>query len=106
MIEPLTDALARKTIEIYVCSMCWGDLEIHPDPIEQDKNYVVCEQHQEETRGYVTRYYADRRRNDSEFEKLDVVCLLRRMGILPPLTHTALRPGETGEQRNIRELGF
>lgn len=100
MIQPLTDVMARKTVKRYVCSMCWGELEIHPDPLETDKNYVVCKTHQEETRGYVTRFYVNRRRNESAFEKMDAENLLRRLGIIEnPLAGKS-------ERELLKEIGF
>lgn len=100
MLEPMSDTLARKTVKRYVCSMCWGALEIHPDPIDPEKNYVFCEKHQEETRGYVTRYFADRRRNESAFEKMDAENLLRRMGVIEnPLAGKS-------QQELLKEIGY
>ena len=98
--EPLTEALARKTVKLYVCSACWGELEKRRDPLEPELFYVTCIQCQIETKGYVTKYFVERRRNDNEFEKMDATNLLRRMGIIEnPLA------GKT-EKDLLQDIGF
>ena len=81
--EPLTEALARKTVKRYACSICWGELEMLP-AIEKENGwyYVTCKKCRDETRGYVTQYFVNRRRGESEFEKLNVVHLMRKLGYL------------------------
>ena len=98
--EPLTEELARKTVKLYVCSACWGDLETRRDPLDDELFYVTCVKCQIETKGYVTKYFVERRRNDNEFEKMDAESLLRRMGIIEnPLA------GKT-EKDLLHELGY
>ena len=83
--ESLNEELARTTVKWYVCSNCWGELKLHPDLRENRKYFVLCQKCWDETKGYVTQYFANRRRNESEFERRDVVRLLRKLEILPSL---------------------
>lgn len=81
--EALNESLARKTVKRYACSICWGELEMFP-AMDKDNGfyYVTCKKCQEETRGYVTQYYVNRRRGESEFEKVNVTTLLRKLGYI------------------------
>jgi predicted amidophosphoribosyltransferase len=81
--EALNQELATKTVKNYCCSNCWGELEIAPDLRENGMYFVICPKCQEETKGYVTKYFANQRRNESEFEKRDAVRLLQKLDILP-----------------------
>jgi hypothetical protein len=80
--EPIHILLVRKTINLYVCSNCWGDLVEVVDPTNTQRSFVLCERCGEDTKGYVTRYYADRRREDSMQEKFVVEKLLQNIGVL------------------------
>lgn len=81
--EALNEQLARKTVSRYVCSICWGDLELRPAiHLENGWYFAVCKKCQDETRGYVTKYFVNRRRGESEFEKVNVTHLLRHLGII------------------------
>ena len=81
--ESLDAELARKTVKHYACSNCWGDLEIRPDITKPEMYFVVCQKCGDETKGYVTKYFVNRRRGESEFEKRDVNKLLIKTGIIP-----------------------
>jgi type IV secretory pathway VirB4 component len=98
--EALTSEIARKTVKNYCCSNCWGDLEITTDMRENDMYFVICQKCQDETKGYVTKYFANQRRNQSEFEKRDVTRLLQKLEIIPNP-----RKGMTREDM-IKELGY
>jgi len=81
--DALNEQLARKTIKRYACSICWGELELRPAiHLEGNFYFVVCKKCQDDTRGYVTQYFVNRRRGESEFEKLNVTILMRRLGYL------------------------
>lgn len=97
--ESLNEELARKTVNCFACSNCWGELELTPDLRENGMYFVVCRSCKDETRGYVTQYFVNRRRSDSEFEKRDVTILLRTLGILE-------RPPRKSVEQNLKELGF
>jgi len=80
-LEPMNLELARRTAKWYVCSRCWGDLTMK----EQDGGAVVeCVNCQEETYGYVTRHWTERRRNTDHFDCVEVTRMLERIGVLPP----------------------
>jgi hypothetical protein len=103
--EALTSELAHKTVKNYSCSNCWGDLEIVSDMRGHNMYFVICPKCKDDTKGYITKYFVNQRRAESEFEKRDVVRLLQKLEILPK-TQTPLLQGETRQQANIRELGF
>ena len=90
---------AHKTRKRYACSVCWGELELVPDLSDRDKWFVLCKRCKDETRGYVTLYFVNRRRGESVGEEHQVTRLLQTCGILPkPEKHTV------GE--NMKALGF
>ena len=98
MLELLDDRMAELTIRDYVCSNCWGHLQKWP---EEDRMWlVICHRCGEETKGYVTRYYAEGRRSESFAEKCETRLLLESMGII----HNELS-GMT-EEELLAELGF
>ena len=80
MPELLDDGMASLTLRDYVCSNCWGHLVAIP--AEGRKWRVECAKCGNETKGYVTKFYAQRRQSESIGDKLDVQINLR--GILPP----------------------
>lgn len=99
--EPLNEALARKTVKRYACSICWGELELRP-AIHLDNGwyFVVCKKCQDETRGYVTQFFVNRRRGESEFEKVNVTHLMQKLGLIE-------NPLKGKNQKElIKELGF
>lgn len=98
--ESMDAELARKTVKDYCCSNCWGDLELTPDLRGNGLYFAVCSKCKDETKGYVTRYFANRRRTESEFELRDATRLLQEIGIMPNPN-----AGKTREQL-LKELGF
>jgi len=90
---------ASETVNKYVCSACWGDLETVRDPRDVTKYFVLCRKCKDETRGYVTKFYANRRRGESESEKLEAVKLLRSIGVLE-------KPAPKSIEQLKNELGF
>jgi hypothetical protein len=99
--EALTAELAEKTVKNYACSNCWGDLELTPDMRENDMYFVICKKCQDETKGYVTKWFVHKRRVESEFEARDVTRLLRKAGII-----SDPRPLPKSRELNLKELGF
>lgn len=98
--EPLNFELARKTIKRYVCSNCWGELEMTPDPEHEGMYQVTCMKCKDETKGYVSQHFVERRRAESEFEERDAIHLLRKVNILPD-------PMAGKSQADLlKELGF
>lgn len=97
--ESLDLVYAHQTVKKYVCSACWGDLEVVCDPRDINKFFVLCQKCKEETRGYVTKFYAERRRSDSIGEKIEATKLLRSIGVLE-------KPAPKSKEQLIHELGF
>lgn len=99
--DALNETMARKTVKRYACSLCWGELEMRSAiHLENGFYFVVCKKCQDETRGYVTQYFVNRRRGESEFEKGDVTRLLIKLGFAEnPLK------GKTRADL-LKELGF
>lgn len=90
---------ATMTVNKYVCATCWGDLETVRDPRDVTKHFVLCRKCKEETRGYVTKYFANRRRSESEGEKIEATKLLRSIGVLP-------KPEKKSIEELKNSLGF
>jgi hypothetical protein len=91
---------ATKTRKRYACSICWGELELVPDMRESGKYFVLCSKCKDETRGYVTQYFVERRRGESEGEKVNVTRWMMRAGILPnPLA-------DVTREELIKQLGY
>lgn len=65
-----------------------------------DKFVVICKKCGDETKGYVTQYYVNRRRAESEFEEVSARHLLQKLEIIPN-PHA----GKSTEQL-LKELGF
>ena len=99
MIDPMDDILAAVTVRDYVCSNCWGHLQKWAQ--KGSRLWVVlCVKCMDQTKGFVTRYYAEARRSESIGEKMEARDLLQAMGILEP-EHS----GKSNEQL-LKELGF
>lgn len=99
MIELLNNVLAEVTVRDYVCSNCWGHLQKWPQKGSQ-KWLVLCSNCMGQTKGYVTRYYAESRRSESIGERREAREMLQDAGILEP-EHS----GKSIEQL-LKELGF
>lgn len=98
--QPLDFLMARKTVKHYACSNCWGELEMIPDEAQPDLYQVKCKKCGDETKGYVTQHYVERRRSESQFEEVNATHMLMKAGVLDnPLA------GKTTEQL-LKELGF
>src|SRR5690349_21448428 len=79
VMQILNDILARKTVKFYACSACWGELEAIP----AEAGYkVLCRSCGEETKGYVTQNYVNRRRSESAFEEVNATHMLMKAGVL------------------------
>lgn len=89
--------LADKTIRDYVCSICWGNLR--GEPQHGTPNWVVCCSKCDETRGFVSKFYVDERRQQDHFDAYEVNRLLQDLGIID-------RPPQKPEDQILDELGF
>ncbi len=90
--------MAIQTVNRYCCSNCWGALERFP-ALNGQGEVVQCLTCKDDTKGFVSQYYAQRRRDENVFEKHDVQRLLRTIGVLPQL------PAQT-EAEHLKALGF
>jgi len=91
---------ATKTKKRYACSVCWGDLEVKPDPTDRIKYFVLCVKCGDETRGYVSQYFVNKRRGESNGEKVNVTRWMMKAGIIEnPLDGKS-------NQEILEELGF
>lgn len=88
--------LARRTVKWYVCSRCWSDLEMKE--LEQGAA-VECVNCREETYGYVTRKWTEKKRSDDHFEAVEVTRMLQRIGVLP-------KPAKRNEKEILAQLGY
>lgn len=96
--ESLNSGLARKTVKNFACSNCWGDLELHPDLTGNGNYFALCQRCGDETKGYVTKYFVNRRRTESHFELLDAKRMLQKIGVIE-------KPMKSANQM-LKELGF
>jgi len=95
----MSRALAAKTVDRYVCSNCWGHLveTFGKDPSVSDVTCPVCG---DDLKGFVSKYYAERRREESVGELMDVKHMLRQLGIVKN-PHEGKSSGDI-----LSELGF
>jgi hypothetical protein len=73
--------------ERYVCAKCWGHLNVYFTPGEADGR-VTCDQCGDGS-GFVTKRFAERRRQASRGEAIEVRELLARIGVTPHVVRTA-----------------
>ena len=87
--------LAMRMERDYVCSVCWGRLEAtHVDEVTSDLHCVNPECSGSE---FVTKRYAETRREESTFEYMEVRDRYgRQMGITKPMT----------AEQALKDLGF
>jgi DNA-directed RNA polymerase subunit RPC12/RpoP len=98
--QPIPNAVARKTAERYVCSLCWNQLVVYPDPSDREKSIVLCGHCGEDTRGYVSKYYSDRHRQENSLDAIGVKIMLEHIGIIQ-----RTRPKMT-ERETLESIGF
>jgi hypothetical protein len=97
-------ASAQRDAKRYVCAVCWGDLSI----IETDEGYrVICPKSNAGEctgSGFVTRRYAQRRKEESKVEKMEVRYIYIHQYKMPEIIGL---PRETKSQAQLlSELGF
>ena len=96
--------LAEATVSRYCCSNCWGHLLRFHTKVEEDgkthiEEYVLCHSCLDETRGYVTKSYAERKRQESEVQYTEARHNLAETLGIP--TSSGKSPEEL-----LRDLGF
>ena len=75
----MNDILMQTTVKRYVCSKCWGHLVAYAD--DETRWKVECPRCGP-GQGFVTKYYADQRRENSMGELRDICGLLQEMGVV------------------------
>ena len=93
----MMDGLAINTVDNYLCSNCWGSLTRIPDK-GSGHWQVQCRSCQEQTRGFVSKYYVEKRRQDDHFAGMDVTRMLVDIGVMTR--------AKKSEGQIMTELGF
>lgn len=93
----MTEGMAMRAIQNYSCSNCWGSLIRIPDKAS-DGWIVRCRRCQEDTRGLVSNYYIEKRRQQDHFARMEVSKMLADIGVIDLEKKT--------EAQIMAELGF
>jgi hypothetical protein len=64
--EPMSNADAQRTMRRYCCSACWSHLNTYNRPGKG--LYVLCPDCKDNTPGYVSKSWVERRKNESHAE--------------------------------------
>lgn len=94
-VEPLDRIVLDETLRNYVCSGCWGNLTFK---LVGEQWYALCVECGEETPGYTSKHYAERRREESEYELIEA-----RRNLAEVL---GLQPERQTVAKNLSDLGF
>ncbi len=94
-VEPLSRIQLDETLREYVCSTCWGVLTFK---WHEGKWYAICPECQEETTGYTSKRYAEKRRDESVQEAIEAERNLREILNLHREKRTA--------EENLHDLGY
>ena len=95
--EPMSNAEAQRTKSKYCCSACWSHLNIYN---KRGKLFVLCPDCQENTPGYVSKHWVERRKSESHAEVMDARHNLKQA--LPFLNEHAKRDAAD----ILAEIGF
>ena len=99
-IEKMDVRDARRFVERYRCSTCWGALEYYPDKDETNLAEVHCYNPDCSGAGFVSKSYVEKRRSQDEADYHEAKLNLREALHLPNP-----HEGKTPDQL-INELGF
>src|SRR5690349_2194354 len=94
-VEPVSRDDLDEILRDYVCSTCWGDLAFR---YEDSQWYAICPECGEETKGYTSKNFAERKRTESGSELIEAE---RNLRSILGLAHER----QTVDQ-NLRDLGF
>lgn len=94
-VEPLTRDELDETLRDYVCATCWGALAFK---YVEGQWFAVCPECGENTTGYTSKHFAERRRNESTGELVEAAHNLRDV--------LGLRPERQSVEKNLSDLGF
>jgi hypothetical protein len=94
-IAPVSFLMAQGLLDTHVCSSCFGHLISH---LTNEGVVVTCASCGPATRGYVSKRYAERRRQESMAEKIEAQQVLKNVIPSP-------NSGKSVTQL-MRELGY
>ncbi len=94
-VEPLTRDELDEILREYVCSTCWGALAFR---YVDGQWFAICPECGENTVGYVSKRFADRKREESVGELAEAEHNLRDV--------LGLRPERQTRAKNLSDLGF
>lgn len=98
--QVLEEIEARKFIQRYACSTCWGELVAEPVKDERYTCLVHCSNPECTGAGFVTKHYIERRRTEDHFDRFEAERNLgEALGLQNPLKN------KTTEEL-LHELGF
>lgn len=80
--ETMNKSYAILTAARYVCSACWGELEVTPASEGSHLARVHCKRCGLETKGYVTKAYAERRRQESMGDLINTSRMMKSLGMI------------------------
>jgi hypothetical protein len=93
----MTRQQAQNTVQRYCCSNCWGHVIIYPI-VFSDLVRVICPRCGEETKGFVSQQYAERRRLESFADRAQAGVVLRNV--------IKTSASDKSEDQLLHELGF
>lgn len=94
-VEPLSRIDLDETLRHYVCSTCWGALSFK---YHEKKWYAICPACDENTVGYTSKAYAERRQAESTQEAIEAARNLRDI--------LGLQPDKQSVAKNLQDLGY
>lgn len=94
-VEPLDRDQLDDILRDYVCSNCWGSLTFR---YEDGKWFAICPECNEDTKGYTSKNFAERRRTESESELIEAERNLRSV--------LGLEREHQTVEKNLSDLGF
>jgi hypothetical protein len=94
-ITEVTYQMAQNIVSYFLCSQCWGHLVARPTDTGV---MVLCGSCGEETKGYVSKRYVERRQQESQVERIDAKIVLKSV-IKSPLS------GKSTDQL-LQDLGY
>lgn len=94
-VEPLSRSELEDTLNNYVCSTCWANLSFR---FEDHKWYAICPQCREDTAGYTSKAYAERRLAESDREAAEARHNLKKIMNLGGARQDA--------EKNLKDLGY
>ena len=96
--EIIDRSTAPRFIRDYVCSICWGHLLIKD--MDAENAMIECAVYGSDHSGFVTKYWAEKQRQQDLNNSLDAKGMLRKIGIIEN------ENAGKSEEQLLRELGF